>query len=129
MPTSKGSPPRRNGTPVRVNTNGSTGRMHGLRIVSTPPKNASASRTIATTSGRNELQRKTVHAVSQTRRFRPVLEHVAQMTAATPTVHCGAHHPEGSIDRSADGVLERLPKAGPPRAAVELRRGREQREL
>ena len=38
MPTSIGSPLRRNGCSARANTNGSTGRMHGLTIVSTPPK-------------------------------------------------------------------------------------------
>ncbi|MCY1412851.1 hypothetical protein D9M71_282690 [compost metagenome] len=38
MPPSSGPPLRQNGSPVRANTNGSTGRMHGLRMVSTPPR-------------------------------------------------------------------------------------------
>ena len=38
MPTSIGAPLRRNGRSARANTNGSTGRMHGLRMVSTPPR-------------------------------------------------------------------------------------------
>ena len=38
MPSSIGSPARRNGWSARANTNGSTGRMHGLRMVSTPPR-------------------------------------------------------------------------------------------
>ena len=46
IPTSSGRPLRRNGWSARVNTNGSTGRMHGLRIVSTPPKNASTNSSI-----------------------------------------------------------------------------------
>ncbi|VWC41851.1 hypothetical protein BLA6860_07050 [Burkholderia lata] len=38
MPASSGRPVRTNGWSARANTNGSTGRMHGLRIVSTPPR-------------------------------------------------------------------------------------------
>jgi hypothetical protein len=38
MPTSSGNPLRRNGRSERANTKGSTGRMHGLRMVSTPPR-------------------------------------------------------------------------------------------
>ena len=37
MPASKGRPCDLNGRSARANTNGSTGRMQGLRIVSTPP--------------------------------------------------------------------------------------------
>ncbi len=38
MPISSGRPLRRNGRSERANTNGSTGRMHGLRMVNTPPR-------------------------------------------------------------------------------------------
>ncbi|MNV43957.1 hypothetical protein D3C71_1356930 [compost metagenome] len=38
MPISSGRPLRRNGRSERANTNGSTGRMQGLRMVSTPPR-------------------------------------------------------------------------------------------
>lgn len=38
MPTSIGSPLRKNGWSARANTKGSTGRIQGLTIVSTPPK-------------------------------------------------------------------------------------------
>ena len=38
MPTSKGSELRRNERFARANTNGRTGRMQGLRMVSTPPR-------------------------------------------------------------------------------------------
>ncbi len=37
MPASIGSVLRTKGWPARANTNGSTGRMHGLRMVSAPP--------------------------------------------------------------------------------------------
>ncbi len=38
MPASMGSPLSTKGRSARANTNGSTGRMQGLRIVSTPPR-------------------------------------------------------------------------------------------
>src|SRR4051812_18988769 len=38
IPASRGSPLFKNGCSARANTNGSTGRMHGLRIVSMPPR-------------------------------------------------------------------------------------------
>jgi hypothetical protein len=38
MPSSSGRPLFRNGWSPRANTNGSTGRMQGLRMVSTPPR-------------------------------------------------------------------------------------------
>ncbi len=37
MPSNSGRPLRTKGWSERANTNGSTGRMHGLRMVSTPP--------------------------------------------------------------------------------------------
>ena len=40
-PTSIGASSRAKLRPVRANTSGMIGRMHGLRIVSTPPRNAS----------------------------------------------------------------------------------------
>ncbi|MNY25995.1 hypothetical protein D3C86_1598130 [compost metagenome] len=38
IPTSSGNPLLTKGCPVRAKTNGNTGRMHGLTIVSTPPR-------------------------------------------------------------------------------------------
>jgi hypothetical protein len=38
IPISRGSPLLTNGWSARAKTNGSTGRMHGLRIVKTPPR-------------------------------------------------------------------------------------------
>ena len=40
-PSSMGATSRTNDRPPRAKTSGSTGRMHGLRIVSTPPRKAS----------------------------------------------------------------------------------------
>ena len=50
MPTRRGKPAFRNGWSARANTNGITGRIQGLRIVSTPPKYASTKSTIVTLS-------------------------------------------------------------------------------
>jgi hypothetical protein len=41
-----GKPLLRKARSERVKTNGRTGRMHGLRMVSTPPKNTINTRTI-----------------------------------------------------------------------------------
>jgi hypothetical protein len=38
MPAKSGKPLRRNGRSARANTNGSTGRMQGLRMVRMPPR-------------------------------------------------------------------------------------------
>jgi len=40
LPARNGRLERRNGWSARANTKGRTGRMHGLRIVSTPPTKA-----------------------------------------------------------------------------------------
>src|SRR6185436_13308204 len=126
MLASNGKAPWRNGTLVRASTNGSTGRMQGLRIVSTPPKKASTN-SIASTSDRDELQREAVDAVAQPRRLRSVLEHVTEMPAAAAAVHGRAYRPETAVVGRGDGVRKRLPEARPTRAAVELHVGREQR--
>src|SRR6185437_1243293 len=46
IPSSMGSVLRRKGWSARANTNGITGRMHGLNMVSTPPKNAKTNKSI-----------------------------------------------------------------------------------
>ena len=44
-----------------------------------------------------EHQRETIHAVTQARRLRPVVENVAEMAAAAAAVHLGAEHAEGAV--------------------------------
>jgi hypothetical protein len=44
MPINMGSPLVENLRSARVNTNGSTGKMHGLKMVSTPAKNTMQAR-------------------------------------------------------------------------------------
>jgi hypothetical protein len=46
-PSSNGSPLFTNGWSERANTNGSTGRMHGLTMVKAPPRYARGKRIIA----------------------------------------------------------------------------------
>jgi hypothetical protein len=50
MPASMGNPLVANRRSDRANTKGSTGNMHGLKIVSTPPKNTNAASTIGTST-------------------------------------------------------------------------------
>src|SRR5258707_15280281 len=74
-------------------------------------------------------QRKTVHAVAQAGRLRPIVEHVAEMAAATAAVNFGPQHPKSAVLGFADGVFERLIKARPAGAALELGLRREQRQV
>src|ERR1700744_1004887 len=46
---------------------------------------------------RMKLQRKTVHAVAQAGRLRAVVEHVAEMAAATAAMDLGAPHAQGAV--------------------------------
>src|ERR1700686_5785476 len=78
---------------------------------------------------RMKHQRKTVHAVAQAGRLRPVVEDVTEMAAATAAVNFGARHPEGPVFGLADGVLERLVKTWPAGAAFEFRLRGEQRQV
>src|ERR1700733_3903857 len=73
-----------------------------------------------------ELKRKTIHAVAPAGRLRTVVEHVAEMTAATAAMNFGTQHAEGAVFVLAHGVLQRLIEARPARAALEFRRRREQ---
>jgi len=47
MPISIGKPFFRNGRSERAKTNGKTGKMHGLRMVKTPPRQARIKRRMA----------------------------------------------------------------------------------
>src|SRR6202043_1987748 len=78
---------------------------------------------------RVERQGKTVHAVAQPGRFRTVVEHVAEMAAATPAVDLGAGHAEGGILAFADRIFQRLIEARPAGAALELGLGGKQRQV
>src|SRR4051812_21774828 len=121
MPTSIGSPLRRNGCSARANTNGSTGRMHGLTIVSIPAKYDTANRIISGSpglGGRLERHRNAVHAVPQPRGLRAVLEDVAEVAATATAVYSRAGHAEGFVLGGADGVLDRRPETRPAGPAV-----------
>ncbi len=51
MPASSGSPLRMNGWSTRAKTNGTTGRMHGARIVSIPARYDNANSVMADFEG------------------------------------------------------------------------------
>src|SRR5262245_64737010 len=63
--------------------------------------------------GGNEFQRDAVHAIAQTGRTRPVLEHMSEMTAATPAMHFGARDQERAVGRRADRIVQRLIETRP----------------
>ena len=72
-----------------------------------------AHRRLRPRSSRAELQRQAVHAITQARRFRPVVEHVAQMPAAAAAEHFRPFHQQASVRARDDGVGKRPPKARP----------------
>jgi hypothetical protein len=74
-----------------------------------------------------ERQCDAVHAVAKPGRARPVVKHVAKMPAAEVAVDLGPHHKQAPISGRVHGIIERLPKARPSRAAVELGARGEQR--
>jgi hypothetical protein len=74
-----------------------------------------------------KAQRNTINAVPESRRWRTVLEHVAEMSTALTAVHFGTNHSEAAIGGRRDRALERCEKAGPPGPALELPLGSEER--
>ncbi len=76
--------------------------------------------------GRRELQRQPVHAIAQTRRLRPVGEHMSEMPAAARAQDFGALHQQAAIAAFDHRMRQRLPEARPAGAAIELGRRAEQ---
>src|SRR6185436_6195292 len=77
----------------------------------------------------HELERQPVVAPALSGWFRPVVEDVALVPAAARAVILGARHDEPEVALGADAAGDRLIEAGPAGAAVELRRGREERQV
>src|SRR5690348_1486302 len=75
-----------------------------------------------------EDERQPVHAVSQARGFRPVVEDMAEMAAAATAMHFGPRHAKRCVGRFSDRVVERLPEARPAGTAFEFRLGRIKRQ-
>src|SRR5579872_627912 len=78
---------------------------------------------------RMEHERKTVHAVAQTSRFRPIVEHVAKVTAAAAAMNFGPQHAEGAVRSRSHGIVQRLVKARPAGPAFEFRLRGKQRQV
>src|SRR5271154_6407423 len=76
-----------------------------------------------------EHQRETVHAVAQSGRLRAVVKNVAEMAAAAPAMNFGAGHAEARVLGFTDRILQRLIKARPSGAALELGLRGEQRQV
>src|SRR5947207_1235930 len=81
-------------------------------------------------SGRRGLegQSQAVHAVAKTGGLGAIVEDMAEMAAAAPAVHSRPVHPERSVLRRSDGIVERRPEARPAGTAVEFRRRGEEVE-
>src|SRR5438477_12981294 len=71
--------------------------------------------------GRVEHQSDAVHAVTKTRRLRPIVEDVTEMAATAAAMNLGAQHAEDAVLRLADGVVKRLEEARPAGAAYDFR--------
>src|SRR5437660_9887150 len=76
-----------------------------------------------------ELERDAVHAIALAGRRRAVIEHVAEMAAATAATHFPARDDQAEIVVDANRVGDRRKEARPPGAAVELGVGTKQREV
>src|SRR5262249_36620931 len=69
-----------------------------------------------------EAEGRAVHAIAQARRFRAVVEDVAEMAAAAAAMHGRSRHEKARIAGLADRAIERRPKTRPAGMAVELHR-------
>src|ERR1700729_2926807 len=65
-----------------------------------------------------ETQRHTVHAITQARGPRAVLEDMAEMAAATHAMHFGALHIERAVVAGENGVRQGFPETGPAGVTV-----------
>src|SRR2546422_5742780 len=69
---------------------------------------------------RLKIHRNAVDAVPQMRGRRAVVEHMAEMAAASAAVHFGAGHAVAPVDRGFDRSLHRIVEARPAGAAIEF---------
>ena len=69
----------------------------------------------------HESERGRIHAVAKMRRFRTIIEYVAQMRGAFGARNCGPDHPEGRVSFSSNVLRrDRCPEARPSRSGIEL---------
>lgn len=68
-----------------------------------------------------EIERNSVHTVSEPCRAGAILENMAEMALAPRTVHFRTHHPVGAVAGRLDSVLDRGIETGPASPAIELR--------
>jgi hypothetical protein len=81
-------------------------------------------------SARHELQRNTIHAITEASRLGPIVENVSEVASAAVTMNLGAdQEKEAAVLRCFDCPLDRSPEAWPTRFAIELGAGGEQRQV
>src|SRR6476469_470536 len=79
---------------------------------------------------RNEFQRHSIDAVSQAGRRRAIVENMPLMAVASSAMDFGSRHEEFLVGFRFDGgLLDRSPKARPPRSTLEFVLRRKQRQL
>src|SRR4029077_5695942 len=78
---------------------------------------------------RLEFQGDSIHAVALPSRLGPVVEHVAEMSAAAPAMHFRSWNEQAVIVGGADSVLDRREKARPASAAIEFGFGAKERQI
>ena len=61
-----------------------------------------------------------IHAEAQSRGFRAIVEHVAEVASTSPAVYFGARNEHRPVFRGFDGPFERRIETRPARAAIEL---------
>jgi hypothetical protein len=108
-----------------------------IRVVARPRWDASSASTLRAIRrgrlrwlrGRQARPENESHAVvapALSRGTRTILEHMPLVAAATTAVVLGAGRDQAKIQFGGDGAVQRLPKAGPTRAALVFGRGTEQ---
>jgi hypothetical protein len=89
----------------------------------------SEARSSGSRTGSRERHRDPIHTIAKASWFRPILEHMAEMSTAAMAMHLRPRHPKCLVDPCTDRMGEGLPKARPAGVTVEFCLGREQRQV
>ena len=69
----------------------------------------------------DELERNTIHAITETSRLGPIVENMSEVAPAAVTMNLGAdQEKEAAVLRCFDRSLDRSPEARPTRFAIEF---------
>jgi len=76
---------------------------------------------MAEVSAGDELECNTIHAITEARWLRPVVEYMSEVASAAVTMNLGAdQEKEAAVLRCFDCPFDRSPEARPTRFAIEL---------